>query len=334
MNFVGIESVLFATQDLTLARRLLRDWGLSKIRDTGTGVIFETGNGAQVVVRRDTAKGLPPPLSGGSKFRQFVLGVRSQRELDDLGAELARDRAVSVAADGTLATTDDSGINIGFRLWHHGKRRTPSATQWNAPGRRLRVDRESPRYPGARPYQMGHIVFSVPDTRSAESFYRKRLGFWLTDRYVGGAGVFLRWAESSEHHNLFLLKSRTGKTDLHHIAFEVRDVHEVFGGGREFAKRGWATEVGPGRHPISSAYFWYFKNPLGGAIEYFCDPDYVSARWKPNNYRVNRFSEWHLPDGIAQKDDGRLRPSLAAVKQLEATQTQPAQAGAATSTVE
>jgi hypothetical protein len=100
----------------------------------------------------------------------------------------------------------------------------------------------------------------------AERLYRQRLGFWLTDRYVGGAGVFLRWARASEHHNLFLLKSRSGKTDLHHIAFEVRDVHEVFGGGREFTKRGWTTEVGPGRHPISSAYFWYFKNPLGGAI--------------------------------------------------------------------
>jgi catechol-2,3-dioxygenase len=163
---------------------------------------------------------------------------------------------------------------------------------------------------------MGHIVFTVPDTRVAERFYRQRLGFWLSDRYVGGAGVFLRWARKSEHHNLFFVKSRTGKTDLHHIAFEVRDVHEVFGGGLEFAKRGYTTEVGPGRHPISSAYFWYFKNPLGGAIEYFCDPDYVSEKWKPHNYRVNRFSEWHLNEGIELVDDGKIRPSLKAVKAM------------------
>jgi catechol-2,3-dioxygenase len=105
---------------------------------------------------------------------------------------------------------------------------------------------------------------------------------------------------------------------LHHIAFEVNDVHEMLGGGLAFSKKGWATEVGPGRHPISSAYFWYFKNPLGGAIEYFCDSDYVNADWKPRQYRINRFSEWHLADGIVQRDDGKIRPSLAAAQAMKA----------------
>ena len=59
----------------------------------------------------------------------------------------------------------------------------------------------------------------------------------------------------------------------------------------------------PGRHPVSSAYFWYFKNPLGGSIEYFADPDWVTEQgWKPHNYTVNRFSEWHLPDGLPEND--------------------------------
>ena len=123
------------------------------------------------------------------------------------------------------------------------------------------------------------------------------------------------------------MKSRTGKTDLHHVAFEVRDVHEVFGGGMAFARQGWSTEIGPGRHPISSAYFWYFRNPLGGAIEYFCDPDYVTERWKPRNFRVNRFSEWHLPAGIPLKGDGHARPSLESVKAIDAAAAAAAPAG-------
>ena len=220
-------------------------------------------------------------------------------------------------ADGTIHTVDDGGVNIGFRVWKRRIEKPGTGTQWNGPGHRARVDRISDVYESAKPHKMGHIVFFVPDTRKAEAFYRKRLGFWLSDRYVGGAGVFLRWAKKSEHHNLFFVKSRTGKTDLHHIAFEVRDLHEVFGGGLAFAKLGWPTEVGPGRHPISSAYFWYFKNPLGGAVEYFCDADYVTDKWKPNNYRVNRFSEWHLVDGIVQRDDGKIRPSLKAVKDMD-----------------
>jgi catechol 2,3-dioxygenase-like lactoylglutathione lyase family enzyme len=317
MDFIGIDTVVFGAPDLKHARRFFADWGLKKIADSASGLVFETGIGSQIVVRPEGAKTLRPRLEGGSNFREVIFGVPSRKDLAALANDLARDREVATDSDGAIHTVDDASINIGFRVWRRRKEMRRNGTPWNGPGSRQRVDRVSPRYDRARPFKMGHIVFFVPDTRRAEAFYRKRLGFWLSDRYVGGAGVFLRWAKRSEHHNLFFVKSRTGKTDLHHIAFEVCDVHEVFGGGMAFAKRGWTTEVGPGRHPISSAYFWYFKNPLGGAIEYFCDADYVTESWKPNNYRVNRFSEWHLVDGIAQRDDGKMRPSLAAVKTLE-----------------
>ena len=307
MDFIGIDAVVFGATDLKLARKLFLDWGLTKRVDRPSQLVFETRIGSQVVVRPEASDG----------FREVVFGVATPRELRLLEIELMRDREVTRDADGTLHTVDDCGIRVGFRLWRGRKEAKGGGTAWNGPGNRARVDQVSPRYDAAQPYKMGHIVFAVPDTRKAENFYRKRLGFHLSDRYVGGAGVFLRWAKRSEHHNIFFLKSRTGATELHHIAFEVRDVHEVFGGGMAFAARGWKTEVGPGRHPISSAYFWYFKNPLGGAIEYFCDPDYVTENWKPNNYRVNRFSEWHLTEGLAKIDDGVARPSLAAVRDVE-----------------
>lgn len=321
MDFLGIDTVVFGATDLKLARRLFSDWGLKKVEDRPARLAFATRIGSEVVVRAADARDLPPPIHPASQFREVIFGVASPRELRALAQELARDREVRADADGTLHTADDCGIRIGFRVWKRGKE-VPGAgaTPWNGPGHRARVDRVSPSYESAAPWKMGHIVFTVPDTRRAEAFYRKRLGFHLSDRYVGGAGVFLRWARRSEHHNIFFVKSRTGATDLHHIAFEVRDVHEVFGGGQAFARRGWTTEVGPGRHPISSAYFWYFKNPLGGAIEYFCDPDYVTERWKPNNYRVNRFSEWHLAAGLGGPSEVQLlRPAMAALPEEKAT---------------
>lgn len=317
MDFPGIESVAFGAPDLKLARKLFSDWGLKKIRDNRSGLEFATGVGSRVIVRPENARGLRPRMTGGSQFREVVFGVANKAHLQKIAANLASDRDVATDPDGTIHCVDDSGINIGFRVWKKLAEKSGSATAWNGPGHRARVDDIAPFYERATPWQMGHIVFFVPDTRVAEAFYRKRLGFWLSDRYVGGAGVFLRWAKKSEHHNMFFVKSRTGKTDLHHIAFEVRDVHEMFGGGLAFAAHGWKTEIGPGRHPISSAYFWYFKNPLGGAIEYFCDPDYVSEKWKPHQYRVNRFSEWHLLDGIGKPDDGKVRPSLKAVKEMD-----------------
>ena len=85
-----------------------------------------------------------------------------------------------------------------------------------------------------------------------------------------------------------------------------------YGNGIHVDRQGWETEVGPGRPPVSSAYFWDFKNPREGAVEDYTDSDFVTADWKPHNYRVNRFPEWHLVDGIHTQDDGRVRPSMAA----------------------
>jgi catechol 2,3-dioxygenase-like lactoylglutathione lyase family enzyme len=315
-RFVGIDSVVFGAPDLSVPRRLFTEWGLKKVKDGKSGLVFATEIGSEVVIRPDGAKGLPPKLSGGSEFREVVWGVSSQKHLDALGDELARDRSVTDDKDGTLHTADDSGINVGFRIWRHGKEPARSTLPLNVPGARGRVDAPSPMYERARPFRMGHIVFAVPDVRQAEKFYTQRLGFWLSDRYVGGAAVFLRYAARADHHNLFLLKQPAGKTDLHHVAFEVHDIHEVFGGGMHFSGEGYETAVGPGRHPISSAYFWYFKNPLGGTIEYFSNPDYVTEAWKPSNFRVNHFSEWHLMEGLKRPEDAPDRPSLRAVRAM------------------
>ena len=313
MAFAGIDTVVFGAPDLKSARKMFTDWGLTKLRDGSAGLEFETAIGSRVVVRKEDALRLPPRLSGGSNFREIIWGVTSRKDLDAIAHNLARDRSIMADADGTLHAVDDCGINVGFRVWTHKTEKPGAGTFFNAPGRRARVDTVATAYAHARPYRIGHAAFFVPDVKAGEKFYR-RLGFWLSDRYAGGAAVFLRSAARADHHNLFMLKSRAGVTDLHHIAYEVRDVHEVFGGGIHYSKAGGITAVGPGRHPISSAYFWYFRNPLGGMMEYFCDPDFVTPKWRPTNYRVNRFSEWHLVDGIRQVDDGHVRPSLATAK--------------------
>jgi catechol 2,3-dioxygenase-like lactoylglutathione lyase family enzyme len=323
MAFVDIESVVFGAPDVELARSMFADWGLNTLRHDAAGVVVETGIGSRVVVRTQDAPQLPPRLSGGSNFRELIWGVSSRKHLDAIARELGRDRTVGADRDGTIHSVDDCGINIGFRVWAHRQEKRRRGTPFNSPGQRARIDAVATVYRRARPYRMGHVAFFVPDVKAGEGFYVKRLGFWLSDRYAGGAAAFLRHAARSDHHNLFLLKSRTGATEVHHVAFEVRDVHEVFGGGLHFSQCGWATAVGPGRHPISSAYFWYFRNPLGGMIEYFCDPDFVTSKWKPSNYRVNRFSEWHLADGIKRVDDGHARPSLAMAKAIKPNSVKP-----------
>ena len=316
MAYTGIASVVYGTPDATLARKLFTDWGLQLVRRGKTAQVFETGVGGEVIVCPENTPGLPPRISENSNFREIVWGVSDQKHLVNIGEDLSRDRVVALDKAGTLHTTDDSGIHIGFRVWKPVSLKTGKPTVFNQPRSRGRVDAIGAAYARATPHRIGHAAFFVPEVKGAERFYVKRLGFWLSDRYAGGAAVFMRHAARCDHHNLFVLKSRNGGIDLHHFAFEVNDVHEVFGGGLHFSKQAWATAVGPGRHPISSAYFWYFKNPLGGMMEYFCDPDYVTEKWQPHNYKVNRFSEWHLGDGIKVPQDMHMRPSLAMAKSI------------------
>lgn len=312
MAIIGLDTVVFTAPDMAQARAFFTDWGLRKVSSGKSGAVFETEIGSRVIVRPKGAKNVPPAAAEGMNFREMIWGVASRRELNAIAKEIAKDREVTEDRDGTIHCLDPNGLGLGFRVWKHKRNFRPKRTAINCFGSAERIDARSSFYDRARPLRMGHIGFVIPDLKAAEAFYHKRLGFPVSDRYAGGAAVFLRNAPESDHHNLFLIWSKEGNTRFHHVAFEVRDIHEVFAGGLYIDRRGWPTQVGPGRHPVSSAYFWYFKNPCEGAVEYFCDSDWVTDRWKPTNFKINRFSEWHLVDGIRQADDGVVRPSMAA----------------------
>ncbi len=100
------------------------------------------------------------------------------------------------------------------------------------------------------------------------------------------------------HHNLFLLQLPNRKRGLNHVAFTVRDIHEVIGGGIAMNKHDWSTFIGPGRHPVSSAYFWYVNSPTGGAFEYYTNDDYLTENWQPRELE-------HSPVSLHRVGGGR-----------------------------
>ena len=104
---------------------------------------------------------------------------------------------------------------------------------------------------------------------------------------------------------MFLLQLPSGKRGLNHVAFTVRDIHEVIGGGMAMDRRGWKTELGPGRHPVSSAYFWYFENPAGALCEYYADEDELTDEWQCRDFEPGPtvFAEWAIAGGL----DGNTR---------------------------
>jgi len=226
------------------------------------------------------------------------LSPEAQEALRLHKAELERDRPIRVDADGTVHATDPLGFAIAFRV-ARATRITAPELRFNTPGRPDRINTRGEMFSSATPLEMTHTVFMIDEPDQVVPFYTERLGFIASDSYPG-RGYSLRGGASNHHHDLFLLNVGR-KRGFHHLAFEISSIHELFGGGLNMTRRGWRTALGPGRHPISSCYFWYFHSPCGGAAEYDFDSDQVDERWVPGEFEQTPevFAEWCLADGMA-----------------------------------
>jgi catechol 2,3-dioxygenase-like lactoylglutathione lyase family enzyme len=291
MTVIGIDKVEFVVQDAAEAERYLLAWGLVQA-DSDAGTLFTCVDGSGVgFVEETTVAGQHRPYP---TIREVTWGVSDQAALDALGSDLAHDRTVTETG-GTLHTTDDSGLAIALRVTRKQPiEGTPPLV--NAPGAATRIDTSAAFYEKAIPHEISHLVLGVENLETNEAFYRHRLGFHVSDRYIN-RGVFLRAPAVGHHHNLFLLDD--GKFTFNHLAFKVHDIHEVIGGGQGFTRWGAETLVGPGRHFASSGCFWYFKSPFGGALEYVADEDVVTPAWEPSELSPSpeRFSEWVFHTG-------------------------------------
>lgn len=302
MSQTGIDKVVYGVKDLETARKFWIDFGLTPI-DTGTGFDnFAAQNGATIEIRPADDPDLPPPVGDDvdATVREATFGVRTDADLKALADNLSADRDLRVDADGSIHTVDPVGYGVAFRVTQTEPVIAPEL-EINVPGRAERINKRAPMIDKASPLEISHIVYMTDDLETQKEFYVDRLGFKVTDSYPG-RGYFARGGASHHHHNLFLLDPGIGKRAFHHLAFEVGSVHELFGGGNNMTRNGWDTMLGPGRHPISSCYFWYFKNPCGGAAEYDFDSDVVDDNWKPSDWESTpeNFAEWCLAEGMSE----------------------------------
>jgi catechol 2,3-dioxygenase-like lactoylglutathione lyase family enzyme len=296
----GIDRLTYSTdgsaENFARSKQCFMDWGLALVHEAADELLFETLNGAQVRILPPTHAAFESstPMESGATLREVTWGVLGGGELP-------------------AQCTDPHG------LVHHFQRsiKRPVSAQGspsNPYGAVQRVDSPSPVYERATPVEIGHVVLFTQNLAEAVKFY-EGLGFVLSDSYPG-RGAFLRCSPEGGHHDVFLLQVPGKAQGLNHVAFTVRDIHEVFGGGLAMSRAGWKTQLGPGRHPISSAYFWYFECPVGGLIEYNADEDHLTENWQPREFTPGPtvFAEWAIDGGI----DGHTRrqPQVAAGAQF------------------
>ena len=294
MSIIGIEKLEFGVDNLSDCARFMQDFGLEADADERA---FSTLSGARVALYPLDEPALPPAFEAGNTLRRMSWGVESLAALEALRPQLARQPGFR-EVDGALECQDPNGMTLRVQV---SEQKAVALTvepinQW---GDARRIDTPSPVYERAAPINIGHVVFFLEELAAVERFYRDVLGFQVSDRYVNRA-VFLRCGPRGGHHNLFLLQLPNRQRGLNHVAFNVRDIHEVIGGGIAMNKKHWSTFIGPGRHPISSAYFWYVNSPTGGAFEYYTNEDYLTGNWQPREleHSLVSFTEWAVEGGI------------------------------------
>jgi catechol 2,3-dioxygenase-like lactoylglutathione lyase family enzyme len=302
MSVAGIDEITFGAADLAKCRQFFQDWGLTIVSEAAQELVFESLNGCRVVVAHSDKPGLPAGVEPDPTLREVVWGVAAPADLDLYRGRLA-DRPGFVDTGDRIGCTDPNGLAVRLQV----TKKRPLAldcARTNTWSERPRVNQASPAYDRATPIEVGHVVFFVTDLAATTAFYECCLGFVVSDRYPD-RGHFMRCAPEGGHHDLFLLQLPEPRAGLNHVAFTVRDVHEVFGGGLHMSRCGWDTELGPGRHPISSAIFWYFVSPAGALVEYYTDEDELTADWQPRTFTPGPtvFAEWAIKGGI----DGNTR---------------------------
>jgi catechol 2,3-dioxygenase-like lactoylglutathione lyase family enzyme len=280
MKILRIESLLYGVDDVEASLRYYEDWGLAPGERGSHGGDFLLPSGQTIALRNGGDPTLPPPVEGGSTVREVTWGVEDAASLDEIEAELGKDRGVTRDAAGTVRARDPFGLGLAFRVARPAG--APAAAPERPRNRPFDLTRR------VLPTRMGHAVFFVPKAKMQEtqSFYLDRLQFRLSDR-VPGFGDFMRCAGALDHHNLFLLQqeSRAGFN------------HEIIVGGKFMLGHDWKPATTPGRHVMGSNLFWYFESPCGGNTEYFADMDLMDDGWKPRVWEKHPgFAYWMMDD--------------------------------------
>ena len=281
MKIVGLDSLIFAVDNLEDCAQYLIDYGLEPVAQTASGGRFEALDGTAIELVSKAETDLPAAPTEGCMLRKTLMGVADQETLVALTEELSKDREVRQLEDGSIETSDCFGFTLGFQV---SVRKTPELVGEiaNAPGSPvLRPVNHIGVETGERriqPRTLSHVVYFVPDTEKAEAFYRDRLGFRTTDRFTG-VGPFMQPAGTLDHHTHFFIPAPPFMTGVEHFTFHFAGPNEVIQNGHQFVEKGYQAFWGPGRHVFGSNWFWYFNSPFNCHMEMDADMDLHDTNW-------------------------------------------------------
>ena len=111
--------------------------------------------------------------------------------------------------------------------------------------------------------EFGHLCLDAPDVHEAYRFWSTRFNARVSD-WIGDAACLLRI--DPVHHKLAVFRGE--RPGLCHMNFQVECIDDVFRNWHFLVDHDVEIEMGPGRHPQSTAVFLYFAGPEGFTYEY------------------------------------------------------------------
>ncbi|CAN5407316.1 VOC family protein [soil metagenome] len=112
---------------------------------------------------------------------------------------------------------------------------------------------------------LGHVVLATPDLPASERFYCDTLNFRISDR-ISDRVLHMRCFPNPLHHSFGL--GAAPSAQLHHLTFMVHHVDDIGCAQKRMTDHQVPIVYGPGRHPQSGSFFFYFLDPDGLTLEY------------------------------------------------------------------
>jgi 2,3-dihydroxy-p-cumate/2,3-dihydroxybenzoate 3,4-dioxygenase len=164
--------------------------------------------------------------------------------------------------------------------------------------------------------EFGHLCLDAPDVHDAYRFWSTRFNARVSD-WIGDAACLLRI--DPVHHKLAVFKGDTA--GLCHMNFQVASIDDVFRNWHYLVDHGVEIEMGPGRHPQSTAIFLYFLGPEGFTYEYSFGVRRIEddAAWIPRTFDPDEAGSIDMWLGPVRRvsSQAQLRPEQAAQPEPE-----------------
>lgn len=289
----ALHHLRFRVRDLARSEQFAHDFGLHRVKN-------DTGGDADIVYMRGAgsdAYNYVAERSNESKLAAIAFLVDS---MADLQAAVAHHGASSIReltgpGGGYAVSMHDPGglqIDLVFGIAERTPEPVPANLEFNFGIHKQRRNQAQRLAAGGPPQllRLGHVGIYCKDYARCAQWYCDVLGLRLSDDMYAGSvdnkvcGFFRvdRGDQPVDHHTVFL--AQYGKSDLHHVSFEVQDFEKQFMAHKWLTAQGWESVWGVGRHPLGCHVFDVWMDPNGYRFETFTDTDLFDSNYKSGSY--------------------------------------------------